>query len=351
MNIKNSLLSVFLLLFFSSGFSQIGGNNTYEFLNLPFSARTASLGGTVIGVKDDDLNLTFQNPSLLDSSMNNKLAMSYVNYFSDVNYGYTAYSRTFDKIGSFSAGLQFLNYGDFIAADETGLITGGFGAAEYSFNIGYGRSIDSTKNIGATLKTIYSKLEHYTSIGSAIDIAGTYYNAKHLFTAAAVVKNIGVQWKPYVEGNKEPLPFEVQVGFSKKLAKAPFRFSVAGQHLEKWDLTYVDPEHPVLTEDPITGDPIKQNKVKIFGDKLMRHVIVGGELMLTKNFHFNFGYNYGRRQELKVDTRPGMIGFSWGLGFKISKFYLSYGRAAYHLAGASNHFTLTTNLSDFYSKK
>ena len=46
-----------------------------------------------------------------------------------------------------------------------------------------------------------------------------------------------------------------------------------------------------------------------------------------------------------------MVGFSWGFGIKISKFHFSYGRATYHLAGGSNHFSLSTNLSDFYHKK
>ena len=36
-----------------NGFAQIGGDATYQFINLPFSARTASLGGNLISVKDD----------------------------------------------------------------------------------------------------------------------------------------------------------------------------------------------------------------------------------------------------------------------------------------------------------
>jgi hypothetical protein len=348
---RNIFLVFFVFVSFTKSFSQSGGKSTYQFLNLPFAARTAALGGNAISTKDDDINLSLQNPSLLDSSMHNKLALNYINYFTDVNYGYTAYARHFKNIGTFSGGVQFLNYGKFTAADETGLITGQFKAADYSLNLSYARAIDSTFSIGGTLKTIYSVLEQYTSVGSAIDIAATYYNKKRLFTAAAVIKNIGIQWKPYRPGNREPLPFEMQLGVSKKLQKAPLRFSLIGQHLEIWNMTYEDPANPTLTADPLTGETIKQNKAKIFGDKLMRHVTVGTEFLLTKNFNIRLGYNYLRRQELKVDTRPGMIGFSFGVGFKISKFNLSYGRAAYHLAGASNHFSITTNLSDFYSKK
>jgi len=51
---------------------------------------------------------------------------------------------------------------------------------------------------------------------------------------------------------------------------------------------------------------------------------------------------------MKVNAHPGMVGFSMGFGFRVSKFHFSYGRASYHLAGGTNHFSLTVNLSEFY---
>lgn len=331
--------------------AQVGGDNTYEFLNLPVSARVGALGGNVIPVKDDDLNLTYQNPSLLDSSMSNKFSFSYINYFSDVNFGYAGYARHYAKLkGTVSAGLQFINYGDFTMADETGVITGDFKAGEYALNLGYGRKLDSAFSVGANLKTIYSSLAGYTSVGSAVDVAGTYFNPHKQVGVALVVKNMGIQWTTYSGGRREELPFEVQLGFSKKPKHVPFRFSVIAQHLEKWDLTFEDPLNPTQTVDPLTGEEIKQSKTKDVADKLMRHVVLGGEFLLTKNFNLRLGYNYQRRKELMVGGKPGLIGFSFGFGFKVSKFYLSYGRASYHLAGKSNHFTITTNLSDFIKK-
>ena len=63
-----------------------------------------------------------------------------------------------------------------------------------------------------------------------------------------------------------------------------------------------------------------------------------------------FGYSFKRRSELSHDKKPGLIGFSWGIGFRVKKFHISYGSAKYHLAGPSNHFTITTNLSEYYRK-
>jgi len=348
---KRAVLSLLLIHYAAAAFAQIGGSATYKFLNLPFSARTASLGGNLISVKDDDINLVAQNPSLLNADMSNRLSLSYINYFTDINYGYAAYARSYEGIGSFSAGIQFVEYGEFRRADETGTVDGTFRAADYSLNLAYSRDLDSMFSVGAQLKTIYSSMESYWSVGNALDLGATYFDPARGFTAAAVIRNLGMQWRGYSESGKEPLPFEVQMGLSKKLKHAPFRFSLIATNLQKWDLTYEDPENPVQLVDPLTGDSIKQNKARIFGDKLLRHAIFGVEFLLTKNFNLRFGFNYERRKELKLVDRPGMVGFSFGFGFRISKIHISYGFAKYHIGSSSNHFTLSANLSEFYSRK
>jgi hypothetical protein len=78
---------------------------------------------------------------------------------------------------------------------------------------------------------------------------------------------------------------------------------------------------------------------------------LGAELNLTKNLIFRLGYNYQRRQEMKVESRLKMVGFSWGLDIKIYKFSIAYSRSAYHLAGSPNMFTLSAKLSEFYRKQ
>lgn len=341
------IFSVLLLLHFSSR-AQIGGNNTYEFLNLALPARVIALGGTLISVKDNDINLSFQNPSLLDSAMHNSISLSYVDYFADIKYGYVGYAHRVRNIGNFSAGLQFFDGGVFTEADVTGTITGQFTASEYSFNLGYSRPVDTIFAVGATIKTIYSKLGEYTSHGNALDVGAVYNNRRKLYSMGLVIKNIGRQWKNYHIGN-EPMPFEIQLGYSKKIEHAPFRINFTLTHLEKWDLTYTDPSIPAT--DPITGAPVKKSKFSRFSDKLARHFVFGGEIIISKNFHLRTGYNYKLRKEMKLENQPGIAGFSFGFGLKISKFHLSYGYARYHAAGGPNHFTISTKLSDFYPKK
>lgn len=328
--------------------AQIGGDNTYEFLNLSSAARIGAMGGKLVPVADNDVNLVWTNPALLSDSMSRHLTFSGVNYFADIKYGYAAYAHHYEGIGNFSAAIHYVDYGSFDETDVTGQVLGTFGAREYSLNLTYSRPLlDSSLSVGGTFKTIYSSLEDYNSFGLAADLGAHYLLKNNVTNLSLVFRNIGTQLTTYRPGNREPLPFEIQLGISHRLPKAPFRFSLVLHHLEKFDLTYEDPAKKDQV-DPITGEPL-QEKIT-FGDKVLRHVIFGTELLISRSFHIRASYNFQRRNELGVSTKLSTVGLSWGFGFRISKFHLSYGRAAYHLAGASNHFSLTTNLGDFMKR-
>ncbi len=345
------IFPVIILIFLSvSALAQSGGNHTYAFLNLTNSARVASLGGKTAALWTDDLNLPFHNPSLLNSGMNNHFVLNYVGYFADIKYGYASYAKTVDNIGNFAGGIHYINYGNFTGADIDGTKTGIFHASEYALNLIYSRKIDSTLQVGINVKPIYSVFESYNSLGIAADVGITYYNPDNLFSAALVLKNMGTQIFAYYDGNREPLPFEIQAGVAQRLRHAPFRFSLLLQHMQRFDLTYNSPLDTGTEFDPFTGEPVRKNKMEEVGDKLMRHAIFGMEFLPGENFYVNLGYNYLRRQELKIPLRVAMVGFSWGFGFKVSKFHFSYGRASYHIAGGSNHFSLSTNFSEFYKR-
>lgn len=337
-------ITVFLLLFSQLASAQKGGESTYSFLGLANAARVASLGGEVVSLRDDDINMVFHNPALLSPGMHNNLSLNYVNYFAGVNYGYASYAYSAGDVGNFGAGMHYVNYGTFDRTDELGNIEGTFKAAEYALNLFYSRSIlDSALNLGVNLKPIFSSLEQYNSFGLAMDLGVSYYLESSLTSFGLVVKNIGAQITSYT-ANRESLPFEIQAGITQGLAHAPFRFSLTFQHLERWDLSYTSMDN----DASFSGDDSEQSGFDTFADNLMRHVVIGTEFLIGENFHVDLGYNYKRRKEMKVNARPGMVGFSAGFGFRVSKFHFSFGRASYHLAGGTSHFSLTTNLSEFY---
>lgn len=352
---KQISLYIFLIFILSSPLrAQIGGQSTYGFLDLPNSASVGALGGINLSLPND-LNMVYHNPALLNSEMSHHLALNYINYISDINYGYASYAYHLDDVGSFAGGVHYINYGDFIRADETGNILGNFTASEYSFNLYYARPLDAEKlwNVGASLKTVYSEMDHYYSSALLLDAGINYRSSDEFLSASFVVKNLGFQLKPYYPGHREPMPFDMQVGATYKLPHAPFRISAAMQHLLKWNMRYESEFEPgsfVVDEDSETEDNFF-DKAGNAGDEFLRHLVLGIEIMPSDNFFIAAGYNYQRRTELSIQTRPGLTGFSIGAGVRISKFRLSYAYAMYHLGGASSHITLTSNLADFYRRK
>jgi len=332
-------------------FAQIGGTSTYNFLKLTNSARIAALGGENISISDGDLNFVFHNPALLTNSMNSNLVLNYVNYFAGINYGYTAFAKDFNKTGTFAAGLHYINYGKFVKADNTGKITGEFKAFELALNLFWSQSIiDSLLRIGINLKPVYSQLETYKSFGLALDVGIHYQSSRKYFSAGLVLKNMGTQIKPYYQDNYEKLPFDFEIGLSQKLEHAPFRFSFLYHHLNKWDLTFDKNSNQAYTSSNNQGTEQGKYEFNVF-DNFFRHSIISAEFIPSKNFILMIGYNHQRRKEMMVSTRPFLVGYSWGIFLNISKIKLSFGQSIYHLAGASNHFSISFNLSDFYKSK
>lgn len=328
-------------------FAQPGGK-AFQFLEVTNSARVAALGGDAVAIYDADPDLVYHNPSLLNTSMHHHMAINYVNYFAGINYGYAAIASKLGAKSTMAGGIHYLNYGKFQGADENGTLTGTFRAADYSVQVTYARPLDSLFTIGFTVKSVFSDYEAYNSTAIAMDAGITYHNPDKRFTAGLVMRNMGLQIHKYhADQSREPLPFNIALGITQSLKYAPLTFYIIADHLEKWDLTYQTKEEKEEEDDVFTESSDTESGFDRFVDQFMRHIIIGTEFDVGKNITLRASYNYRRRQELKLDSQPGMVGFSWGIGVKISKFRISYGRAIYHLAGGSNYFSLNVNLDEF----
>ena len=344
---KHTLIFVILLTVVNLQ-AQIGGESTYQFMSLPNSARSSSLSNSSIGLWDSDLNLGIDNPSLLDSSSHQQLALNYADYIADINYGMVAYAHHFEGIGTFAMGMNYMHYGLFDEADETGEKIGTFSASDYVFNVLYSKALYPNLQIGANLKFLYSNYYQYFSSGVAIDAGLTYHNDEKLMSLSFVIKNFGHQIKPYREGNFEPLPFDMQIGFAKKMSHAPFRVLIALHHLHNWDMAFESPlkeKNTILGEEDEADEPSKWEE---YGDEAIRHLNVGVELIPLKNVYIRAGYNFQKMKEMVIDDKFGMVGFSVGAGIRIYKFHISYARSIYHVAGGTNTFSITSNLGEFF---
>jgi hypothetical protein len=325
--------------------AQSGGYSTFRFLKINSSARIAAMSGRSVALKENDVQLALQNPAILDSNVNGQFSINYVNYFADINFGHLTYAKHYRNVGTFTLGLQSIGYGDFKMASENSDITGDFKAGEYALIVQGSRALKENLSLGASTKLIYSNLGEYNSFGTAFD-AGVYYRNEYISTGL-VFRDMGVQFKKYAD-MQERLPFSVDAGITGKLKKAPLRFTLNFSDLQRWDLTY-------------SRDTIESNKVPVLGPdgkaqnnfitRTLGHLSGGVEILLGKNFYLAGGYNYLRRQELKVPSRAGLSGFSMGFGLKVYKFRLSYAYTAYNPASNANVLTLVMRPTDFTSRR
>jgi long-subunit fatty acid transport protein len=318
------------------------------------TARAAALGGQPIAIWADDINLLFGNPALLHKGLHRQASANYCNYVSDMNFGYLGYGHHLnDKIGTVGGGLQFYNYGKFQGYDEFDEKTKTVNASDYMLSLNYAKPLDdSSFNIGIALKTVYSQYDEFWSMGNAIDLGITYHNKKNL-TASIVVKNVGVIYKQYntTSGIKEKLPQNVQLGLSYKLAKAPIRLMVSYDQFLKWNLNYISPVDTAGKTSTFGIDNAQkkdssswqkfQNNFGKKSDVFMRHIILGAEILITKNINVRVGYNYRRQKEFSLPDRRGASGLSFGFGFQVKRLGISYGYNRMALAGNSSIFSFT----------
>ena len=214
------------------------------------------------------------------------------------------------------------------------MLTGNtFKAAEYAIHVIYSNNFKKL-HYGVTLKPIISIFESYQSFGIAADFGLSLSSESGLTTIGLVARNVGSQITPYYEnGNIEPIPFDLQFGISGKLQHAPVRISATFQHLNNWDLAVVEQEEE--SDEVIFYEPQES-----IAKQIARHMVLGVELLPSPNFTIRAGYNYQRRQELRLEEVGSTVGLSLGFGVKIKKFKFDFATSRFHVAGSSNLFSL-----------
>ncbi|MBU2018233.1 MAG: type IX secretion system protein PorQ [Bacteroidetes bacterium] len=337
------LLVIVGLLLSSSYWSQQGGNYGFTFLDQPFSARGLALGTDFISVRDQDVSLSIANPSLINKLQHNRLAFNQALLPSGVNQGMLNYSRNLKNDIVAAGALRYVNYGKITRRDEIGNDLGTFQPSDWDLTFAASKPMSPNFTLGLASHFIFSQIDSYKAFGISLDFAGAYYNEDQELLITGLVKNAGYQLKGYLPKSRDPLPVELQAAISKKLNHAPFRFSLLAHHLNRWDLTYVDP-NAKPTIDALTGDTIPV-PVAGFFEKLGRHFTYQVEVLITENIHFRTAFDYHQRQEMKLAQRPGLSGLSFGLGLWFSKFSLDYGFGIVSKAGFQHLITLQTDLS------
>jgi hypothetical protein len=329
---------VFLFLCSVSSYSQIGGESIYNFLNLAGSARQASLGGKTLTLLDD-VNQASWNPAIIGDRIHNQISINYLNYLADINM--TSVSFAGKLYGNnFYTGMTYLNYGNFIGADESGVETGSFKAYDLAITVGYSyKIINSNVFVGGNVKLINSAIENYSSLGIGGDIAVLYFDKDKPYAFTLGIRNIGYQVKVFDE-MREKLPWQLDFGASYSLENVPITWHFTMDNLQKWKLAYSNPSNTITDID---GNESIEN-ISFFNNA-MRHFSIGAEIFPRGSFNIRLGYNFRRSKELQLVDKRTFSGFTGGFGIKMKKFKFNYAFSKFHPASNSSTFSLQINLN------
>ncbi len=333
-------LLIILLISFKSVTAQVGGEKVFNFLNITTSARQAAMGGESLTL-NDDVNQPLWNPATISKYMDNKVAVNYVNFLAGVNMGSATFAHLINRrFGTIHAGVQYINYGDFIGADENGVETGDFSARDLAVSVGYAYNIPwSNFYVGSNIKYLSSKIENFTSQGAALDFGVYYYSDFRPYAFTAVIRNVGFQFSPFDE-QKEDLALDIAVGASWQLEDVPLKWHLTINNLQQWNISVPNP-----SDSQIDLEGNKSSNDVSFFNNAIRHVTIGGEFFPDKAFNVRFGYNFRRAAELKLSETRTFAGITVGFGLKMGRIKLDYAFTKYHPADNTSTFTLHLDLT------
>lgn len=313
----------------------VGGRSAYNFLRLPSSAFLAAAGGVNTAYTFGDVSATANNPSLLNPSLNKQLHAAFHSFIAGTKAYALTGAYTLAKAETTVGGhIQFIDHGTLPATDAAGNSSGSFRPVDFVVQVSAAKQYLEKWHYGLTLKYIHSSYGLYRSGAIAADVGVLFKDSARNISVSFLVKNMGVQLKAYAS-EAEDLPFDLQVGFTKRLREAPFAFSVTAQQLQTFDILYND---AVFNRDNAFTDPSTLTK-------LLTHFVVATHVFLGRTIEATVGYNILQRQELKIGTEAnGLTGFSAGLRLTFSKLQVHYGRTAYQRGVASNQIGITMHL-------
>lgn len=326
------ILSSILILLPFLAFSQVGGTNGYQILNLSTNARSAALSGNSISLADGDISQFFENPATLDSANAGDIFFNLNPYFTDAIVFSGAFLFDVKKMGSFAVGLHYLDFGSFDRTDAAGNKLGEFNAQDYAITIGKSHKMGPI-TLGVNLKILHSSIDSYGSTAIVGDVGGIF-RVSNSWTAGMVFSNFGTQISQSNGLATPDIPFDVKIGTTFKPEHMPLRFTLTTAN---------------LVDNNVVEQGTSERRSNQQVEKILRRLNIGAELVLSRNFQLLFGYSHKRKQELKLEDIGGGAGFSYGLMLNIKKIELRFSRATFHAAGGSSFISLQTNLNNFKS--
>ena len=289
----------------------------YSFLRLPVSAHVAALGGDNITINDDDPTLIFHNPALIAGVTDKSLNLNYMTYMEGCKTASASFVKAYKERATWGVSAQYMDYGKMKQTTVENIDQGEFSAKDIALAGTFTYLLGNKVSGGITARFISSTIGSYSSAAVAIDLGINYLNEETGLSLSAVAKNLGGQVKAY-DDEFERIPLDLQIGITKRLIGSPLRLSATLTRLNNWD------------------------------QGLIKHLAIGGDLLLGTQFYVSAGYNFRRSSEMKINDSEGDsnhgAGVSLGGGIQLQRFKLNVGYAKYHVSASSLLINVTYSL-------
>lgn len=280
----------------------------YSFLRLPVSAHVAALGGDNITIDDDDPTVIFHNPALISNVADKSINLNFMTYMEGSKTASASFIKAWGERATWGVSAQYMDYGSMKEMTSDNIELGKFSAKDIALAGSFAYLLSDRWSGGITLRFITSSIASYNSLGIAADLGLNYFDEERGWSISAVAKNLGGQVKAYQE-EFEKIPIDLQLGVSKRLEAAPLRFSATLSRLNRWNTSFI------------------------------QHVAIGADVFIGESIYIGAGYNFRRRDEMKVSDNEGSsshgAGISAGAGLMLKRFKLNVAYAKYHVSASS----------------
>ena len=307
MNIRNVVITTLLTFYTCTTMAQ-ESKTVYNFLRLPVSAHAAALGGENITLTDDDATQLFHNPALISGVTDKTLNLNYMTYMEGAKTVSASFVRLSGERASWGASAQLMDYGHIKQTSVTNEDLGDFTARDIAIGGTFAYELTERISGGITAKFITSTIAGYNSLGVGVDLGLNYLDVAHGWSLSAVARNLGGQIKAY-DDEFERIPFDLQVGASKRLQNSPLRFHATMSRLTDWS------------------------------EGIGRHLAIGADVLLGENIYLAAGYNFRKASEMKITDSEGSsahgAGLTLGAGLSLQRFKLHLGWGKYHVSTSS----------------
>jgi hypothetical protein len=338
--ICRAFITPFLIFFVYVASSQtLDGNAVFNFMGVPSYAHAAALGGRNVSQIGAGAGFLSENPALLRKDHDQTIFSNFTFLAPGVIGMHGLGAWNVNKIGAtFGLSITHFSYGNEPLTDAAGNVLGTFRAFDQLIAVSGSANYGKYWHYGGSLKFIHAAYGAYRSSALAMDIGLNYYRASSGIQWGFAAKNMGFQLSSFA-GQQEDLPFDLVVGVTKKLEKAPFSISLTAQKIHNFEILYSD----TAFNRENFGTPANPGLAK----QIMSHLILGTDIYIGEKIILSGGFNLLRRNELAIrNIASGLTGFSYGLAFKHKKLAFNFSRSHNQRAIAQQQLSFAVKLSD-----